>query len=137
MSPQTALLLDSATQNVEVANAQLAIAQARLDELRNPDANNVASNQASVASATAQYDAAVARHEALLLGASAEEIAAAEADLASAVASLETLRSGPQETDITIHETRFGPSRNKFARSAKGPRRCHFSSPLCRGNNSH
>lgn len=99
--------MDAATQNVETANAQVAIAQARLDELRSPDSNNVASSQASLASAAAQYDAAVARHEALLAGASAEEIAAAEADLASAQAALDKLREGASDTDIKMQEIRL------------------------------
>ncbi|HFQ92365.1 MAG TPA: efflux RND transporter periplasmic adaptor subunit [Anaerolineae bacterium] len=99
--------MDAATQNVEAANAQVAIAQARLEELRSPDSNNVASSQASLASAAAQYDAAVARHEALLAGATAEEIAAAEADLANAQATLDKLLEGSSDTDIQIQEIRL------------------------------
>jgi multidrug efflux pump subunit AcrA (membrane-fusion protein) len=94
-------------QNVEMANTQVALAQARLDELSHPDANNLAVAQASLDSATAQHDAAVARHEAFLLGASAAEIAVAEADLASAHASLEKLLAGPSETDVAIYDIRL------------------------------
>jgi HlyD family secretion protein len=99
--------MDAVTQNVETANAQVAIAQARLEELRSPDSNNVASSQASLASSAAQYDAAVARHEALLTGASAEEIAAAEADLANAQAALDKLLAGASDTDIKMQEIRL------------------------------
>jgi HlyD family secretion protein len=95
--------METATQNVQSANAQVAIAQVRLDEVREPDANSIASAQASLAAAEAGYDAAVARHEALILGASDSDIAAAEADLAGAQASLESLIAGPSETDIDIY----------------------------------
>jgi len=92
---------------VQAANAQVAIAEARLEELRNPDANNVASSRAGLASSSAQYEAAVARHDALLLGASEADIASAEADLASVQASLAKLATGPSQTNITIYETRL------------------------------
>jgi multidrug efflux pump subunit AcrA (membrane-fusion protein) len=99
--------MESATQNVQAANTQVTLAQARLDELANPDGNNVASAQASLSSSSAQYDAALARHEALLLGASEAEIAAAQAELASAQASLESLLNGPSDTEIKIYDIRL------------------------------
>jgi len=99
--------MKSVSQNVEAANAQVALAQARLDELRNPDANSVASAQAGLAASEAQLDAAAARHDALLMGASAQEITAAEADLASAQASLDKLLAGPSNTDVTTFEIRL------------------------------
>jgi HlyD family secretion protein len=102
---------ETATQNVQTANAQVAIAEARLAELRDPDANNVASSSAGLAGSSAQYDAAVARHEALLLGASESDIAAAEAELASAQATLATLLAGPSESSITIYETRLAQAK--------------------------
>jgi HlyD family secretion protein len=98
--------MDAASEDVRRANAQVAIAQAQLDELLFPDANQVASSQAGVGSASAAYAAAVARHEKLLTGASAAEIAAAEADLASAQAALDKLLEGAKDTDVTIYETR-------------------------------
>ena len=98
--------MDAATEAVQRANAQVAIKQAQLDELLNPDANQVVSTQAGLSSASAQYDAAAARYEALMAGASAADIASAKADLASAQAALEKLISGPEETDITIYEMR-------------------------------
>ncbi|MCP4421780.1 MAG: biotin/lipoyl-binding protein, partial [Chloroflexi bacterium] len=70
-------LMQSITHNVEAANAQVALAQARLDELSSPNSNSVAGSQANLAAAAAQYEAAVARHEALLLGASDADIASA------------------------------------------------------------
>ncbi len=99
--------MDAVTQNVEAANAQVAIAQARLEELRSPDSNNVASSQASLASSAAQYDAAIARHDALLTGASVAEIAAAEADLANVQAALDKLRDGASDTDLKMQEIRL------------------------------
>jgi HlyD family secretion protein len=98
--------METATQNVQSANAQVALAQARLDELSAPDAHRIAAAQATLNAAVARYDAAVARHEALSLGASDAEIAAAQADLAQAQAALESLLSGPSETDVAIYETR-------------------------------
>ncbi|MCP4356703.1 MAG: efflux RND transporter periplasmic adaptor subunit [Chloroflexi bacterium] len=99
--------MEDITQNVAAANAQVTTAQARLDELRSPDSNNVASSQAGLASSSAQYDAAVARHDALLLGASDEEIAAAEADLTSAQATLDNLLDGASDTEIKTQEIRL------------------------------
>lgn len=96
-----------ADRNVELARAELALAQARLEDAQNPDNNSVASSQASVASAQASYDSALARHESLLAGATADQIAAAEADLLSAQATLDTLLAGPLGTDIQIYETRL------------------------------
>ena len=98
--------METATQNVQAANAQVALAQARLEELRSPDGNSIAAAQASLAAAEAQYDGAVARHELLLLGPSDAQIASARADLASAQASLENLIEGPSETDIAMYEIR-------------------------------
>lgn len=99
--------MESITEQVQSASAQVAIKQAQLDALLSPDSGNVASSQAGLSSASAQYDAAVARHESLLAGASDSEIAAAEADLASAQASLSKLVSGPSSSDQKIYETRL------------------------------
>ncbi len=112
-SPQ----MDMASQNVQTADAQVAIAQARLKELRDPDANNVASSRAILASASAQYDAAVARHDALLLGASEADISAAEADLAGVQASLATLVAGPSESNLAIYETRLAQAKTALQES--------------------
>jgi multidrug efflux pump subunit AcrA (membrane-fusion protein) len=98
--------METATQNVQAANAQVALAQARLDELRNPDDGQVSAARAARDAAQARYDAAEARHAALLQGASDAEIAAAKADLASAQASLQRLLDGPSESDVSIYETR-------------------------------
>jgi HlyD family secretion protein len=98
--------MDAASEEVQRANALVAIKQAQLDELLNPDANDVASSQADMSSASAGYDAAVARHQALLAGASEADIAAAEADLANALASLDNLVNGADDTEITVYETR-------------------------------
>ncbi len=106
--------MDAATEEVRVADAQVAIAQAKLDELRNPDSNSIASSNAGWSSASAQYDAAVARHEALLQGASPAEIAAAEADLASAKASTDNLLSGPSASDLKTYETRLAQAQTSL-----------------------
>ncbi len=107
--------MDAAAEQVRIANAQVAIKQAQLDELLNPDANQVASSQAGVGSASAQYDAALARHNALLAGASDAEIASARADLASAQAALDKLLLGPEQTDITIYQTRVAQAETALA----------------------
>lgn len=99
--------MDSITQQVQAASADVAIKQAQLDDLLNPSASSVSSSLASVSSASAQYDAAAARHEALLAGASDSDIAAARADLASARASLDGLTAGPSTSDLKIYETRL------------------------------
>lgn len=99
--------MEAATEEVQRANAEVAIKQAQLDALQNPDANRVASSQAGVGTAAAQLDAARARHAALLAGPSAADVAAAEADVASAQATLDGLLDGPKATDVTIYETRL------------------------------
>ncbi len=99
--------MDSITQQVQAASADVAIKQAQLDDLLNPSASSVSSSQASVSSASAQYDAAAARHEALLAGASDADIAAAKADLASAQATLDGLTAEPSASDRKIYETRL------------------------------
>ena len=99
--------MDSITQQVQAASADVAIKQAQLDDLLNPSASSVSASQASISSASALYDAAVARHQALLAGASAADIAAAKADLASAQASLDGLTAGPSASDLKIYETRL------------------------------
>jgi multidrug efflux pump subunit AcrA (membrane-fusion protein) len=105
-TPTTSEAMETATRNVELANAKVAQARARIEELRNPDAPSVDAGQANLAKAKAQYDAAVARHEARLLGASDADIASAEADLASAKASLANLLAGPTATDLKIYQIR-------------------------------
>jgi HlyD family secretion protein len=102
--------MESITERVQAASAEISIKQAQLDALLHPAASSVAASQASVSSASAQYDAALARHEALLAGASDADIAAAEADLASAKASLDNLISGPSASDLKIYETRLAQS---------------------------
>jgi HlyD family secretion protein len=99
--------MDSITEQVQAAKAEVAIKQAQLDDLLSPESGSVASSQASVSSASAQYDASIARHEALLAGSKEADIAAAEADLASAKASFESLLSGPSKPDLKIYETRL------------------------------
>ncbi|MDX1415934.1 MAG: efflux RND transporter periplasmic adaptor subunit [Candidatus Promineifilaceae bacterium] len=106
--------MEAATEEVRKANAQVAIAQAKLDELEKPDSNNVASSQAGWSLAAAQYDAAVARHEALIHGATNAEIAAAEAELASARAALDSLLSGPSASDLKVHETRVAQAQTSL-----------------------
>ena len=103
--------MEAATEAVRVADADVAIKQAQLDELLNPDASSIASAQSGVASASAQYDAAVARHEALTAGSTVAEIAAAEAELASAEATLDQLLAGPKESELKIYETRVEQAR--------------------------
>lgn len=117
-------------QNVERANAQVALARARLDELRYPDANNLAVAQANLDSATAQYDAAVARHEAFLRGASAAEIAAADADLASAQASLDTLLAGPLENDVSVYEIRLAQAETGLREAQNNLERATLLAPF-------
>lgn len=107
--------MDAASEDVRIANAQVAIKQAQLDELLNPDANQVASTQAALGSASAQYDAALARHEALLAGATSGDIASAKADLVSAQAALDKLVSGPDQSDLSIYETRVAQAQTALA----------------------
>jgi HlyD family secretion protein len=106
--------MEVVNQNIATANAQVDLAQARLNELRFPDANRVASAQASLDASEAQLDAAIARHEALLRGASEQDIASAEAELTSAQASLDKLLAGPSETDVAIFEIRLAQAQTSL-----------------------
>ncbi|MEM7113390.1 MAG: HlyD family efflux transporter periplasmic adaptor subunit [Chloroflexota bacterium] len=86
------------------ARADLAAAQQRLTELENGDPNTIASNGASVASATANRDQAQAQLDVLLEGPTAAEIASAEASVADAKASLDQLMRGPTEAQVAVAE---------------------------------
>jgi HlyD family secretion protein len=112
--------MDTATQNVQSTNAQVAIAQARLDELRKPDASRIASAKAGVDTAVAHVDAAQARHEALLLGAPNADITAAEAELANAQASLESLIAGPSDTDVEMYRIRQAQAETALQEAENG-----------------
>jgi HlyD family secretion protein len=118
-TPDDSDRMDAATQNVAAANAQVELAQARLDELSSPNSNSVAGSQASLGAATAQYEAAIARHEAFLLPASDADIASAEADLANAQASLDKLLSGATATEITTFETRLAQAETGLQEAQK------------------
>jgi HlyD family secretion protein len=122
--------MEAATQNVEAANAQVVLAQAQLDALRNPDTDAVATAQAGLAAAQAQYDAAVARHAALLLGTSDADIAAAQADLASAQASLGSLRAGPSETDVAIYRIRVAQAETGLQEAQNAVARASLVAPF-------
>ncbi len=114
-TPSDSDRMDSATQQAAAADAQVALMQARLDNLSNPDSNSVASSQAGIASASAQYDAAVARHNALLADATEAEIASARADVASAESNLHAVLDGATETEILILETRLAQAKTGLA----------------------
>ncbi len=114
-TPSDSDRMDSATQQVAAANAQVALMQARLDDLSNPDSNSVASSQAGIASASAQYDAAVARHNALLADATEAEIASAKADVASAESNLHAVLDGTTETEMLVLETRLAQAQTGLA----------------------
>ena len=122
--------MESISEQVQAANAQVAIKQAQLDDLLSPDASNVASSQASLSSASAQYDAAAARNEAMLAGASDAEIAAAEADLASAKASLDGLISEPSASNLKIYETRLAQAETNLQEAQNGLDEATLAAPF-------
>lgn len=122
--------MDALTEEVQRADADVAIKQAQYDALLNPDVNAVASSQASVGSAQAAYDAALARHEALLAGASAADIAAAEAEVASAQAALDALTSGPKDTERTIYETRLAQAQTALQEAQNALADATISAPF-------
>lgn len=129
-TPSDHAAMESVTQNVALANAQVAQAQAQLDALSSPDRNSVASAQAGVAVAQANYDAAVARHEALLLGASDADIASAEADLVSAQASLDSLLAGAEATTIRTLETRLAQAQTALAEAERALAKATLVAPF-------
>lgn len=117
--PSDSDFMETVSQNAAAADAQVALMQARLDDLSSPNSNSVASSQAGLASATAQYQAAVARHDALLAGSTAATIASAEADLASAQSNLNTLLAGSTDTQILTLETRLAQAQTGLAEAEK------------------
>ena len=99
------------------ANADLAAAQEAYNLLVNGDSNAIASAQAGWSLAVANRDAAQARHDLLLLGASETQIANAEATLAQAEASLATLLRGPSDAQITTTEVQLEQARIALERA--------------------
>ncbi|MFT5194451.1 MAG: HlyD family secretion protein [Cellvibrionaceae bacterium] len=87
------------------ALANLVAAQEQLSNLQPGSSNsNVVAQGATVATRRAALDAALARHEKLLAGATEEQIMAAEATLAQAQATLDNLQEGETESAITRQE---------------------------------
>ncbi|KAA3662657.1 MAG: HlyD family efflux transporter periplasmic adaptor subunit, partial [Chloroflexi bacterium] len=84
------------------AQANLDRAQAILNTLQNGNPHSIAVAQASVSVAAAQRDAALARLDLLLAGATDAEIAAAAAELAQAKARLIDLQDGPKPEQVTV-----------------------------------
>ncbi|MEM7113608.1 MAG: efflux RND transporter periplasmic adaptor subunit [Chloroflexota bacterium] len=103
--------LDLSKEGMPSIQYELTAAQARLDEakanverLQNGDANGIRMEQAGVASAVAQRDAAQARLELTKVGASAADIAGAAAEVAQGQSSLATLLAGSKAEEIVIAE---------------------------------
>jgi HlyD family secretion protein len=103
--------------NVLQANGQLAAAQETLNNLLEGNPNDVASAQASLATAVAQRNLAQAQYDLLLAPASASQIASAEATLAQAQASLAQLRRGPTAAQLTAAEVQVENARINLERA--------------------
>lgn len=99
------------------ANADLAAAQQKYDDLVNGDSNTISSSQASLAAATASRDAAQAQLDQLLVGPSEADIAAAEASLAQAKANLDKLMRGPTDAQIALSELQVENARISLERA--------------------
>jgi HlyD family secretion protein len=99
------------------ANANLAAAQEALDQLLNGDPYAITGAQAGVASAAAQRDAAQARLDQLLAGASSAQIASAESSLAQAQASLANVQRGQSESQIANAEIQVEQARISLQRA--------------------
>ncbi len=99
------------------ANADLAAAQQKYDDLVNGDANTISGSQANLAAATASRDAAQAQLDQLLAGPSEADIAAAEANLAQAEANLDRLVRGPSEAQIALSELQVENARISLERT--------------------
>jgi HlyD family secretion protein len=104
--------------NLEVARANAAVAQARLDALlAGPEASSIAIAQAGLDSAAAKLEAAQANHELLLKGATESQVAAARANLAQAQMNLDSLKKGPSETRLTMAQIAVEQARINLARA--------------------
>ncbi|MEM7113746.1 MAG: efflux RND transporter periplasmic adaptor subunit [Chloroflexota bacterium] len=101
------------------ANADLATAQAALDEALNGNSNTVASNQASVAASVASRDIAEANLALLLEEASVAQIASAEASLVDAQSKLEAVLRGPTAEQVAIAEAQVAQAEVQLAQAQK------------------
>jgi HlyD family secretion protein len=94
---------ESARANLQVAEANLATAQAQLDGLQSgPNQDAVSGAQANVSAAVAQQNNAQYQLDILLLGSGQSQIASAEASLAQAQANHAALVNGPDQQQLAI-----------------------------------
>jgi HlyD family secretion protein len=94
---------EQARYNLQVAEANLATAQAQLDALLSgPNQDAVSGAQASVSAAVAQQNNAESQLDLLLRGSSQSQIASAEAQLAQAEANHAALLAGTSEEQLAI-----------------------------------
>jgi len=104
--------------NLEVAKANVAVAQARLDAiLAGPEVSSIAIAQAGLDSAAAQLEATQANHQLLLKGATESQIAAARSNLAQAQMNLDSLKTGASETQRTMALVAVEQARINLARA--------------------
>jgi HlyD family secretion protein len=89
---------------LETATVALQQAQAAYDEVSWLEEIREMPQALALQQATAEYEVARAKYEALIRGPSAEEIAAAQAEVDRARASLELLRAGARPEDVAVAE---------------------------------
>ncbi|MFZ0545258.1 MAG: efflux RND transporter periplasmic adaptor subunit [Candidatus Promineifilaceae bacterium] len=107
---------EQARANLEVAEANLATAQAQLDALlAGPNQDAVSGAQANVSASVAQQNNAQAQLDLLLLGSSNSQIAQAEASLAQAEANHAALLAGADEEQIAIAQAQVNQAEISLA----------------------
>lgn len=99
------------------AQANLERAQAVFTQLRDGNPDSIAVAQASVSVAAAQRDAAQARLDLLLAGATDYEIATAEAELSRTQARLIKLQDGPKPEQIAVAQAQLEQARLTLAQA--------------------
>ncbi|MCA9997054.1 MAG: efflux RND transporter periplasmic adaptor subunit [Anaerolineales bacterium] len=99
------------------AQANLAAAQSKLDDLVNGSGNTITANQASVAAAVAGRDVAQAQLDQLLEGPTAADIASAQATLASAEATLDDLVRGATAAQLAVAQAQVRQAEVQLAQA--------------------
>ncbi len=112
------------------ANAQLAAAQEKYDNLVNGRPSNTSSLQAQVASAVAQRDAAQTRLEQAQTGATEAQIAAARASLADTELNLATLQRGPSAAQQAAVEVQLEQARLSLERAERDLANATLTAPF-------
>lgn len=127
---QLAELELSARSRAMQANADLAAAQEKYDELLNGDPNAIGAAQGNLGAAAARRDAAQVRLDGVLAGPTEADTASAQATLAQAEANLDQLRRGPSAAQLTAAEVQVEQARISLERARQDLEKATLRAPF-------